>query len=267
MKKVNSFAEINGGKIYYEMLGEGQPLVFINGGNMDCRMWDDQFEEFAQYYRVIRYDFRGSGKSEMPKKPFYIINDLYELLKFLDVDKAYIVGLSLGGSIAIQFTIEHPDMVDALVLVGSGLIGFKWSEEHNRRIMKIFMSVKDEKSALNAMEEWLRDPYMAPAMEKPNVARKLRKICLENYRALLIDRTLGSQPNEPSILRLSEIATPTLVIIGDQDVPDIHAVGDVLEKNIRGAKKIVIKGAGHIVNMEKPKEFNQTVLNFLEKLK
>jgi len=267
LKKVTGFAEIDGGKIYYEVLGTGYPLVFINGGNMDCRMWDDQFEEFAQYYRVIRYDLRGSGKSETPKKPFYIIDDLCALLRVLNVNKTYIVGLSLGGSIAIQFTVEHPEMVDALVLVGSGLVGFKWSEDDTRRIMKIFKSVTDKKSAVNAMEEWLKNPYMIPAMEKPNVARRVRKICLENYRALLTDSTLGSQPKAPSIQRLSEITAPTLIVIGERDVPDIHGVANVLKENIVGAKKTIIEGAGHIVNMEKSEAFNRIVLDFLASMR
>lgn len=264
---VAGFAEIDGTKVYYEIMDEGHPLVFINGGNMDCRMWDDQFEAFAQHYRVIRYDLRGSGKSEMPKKPFYLIDDLYELPKFLNVNKTYIVGLSLGGSIAIQFTIEHPEIMDALVLVGSGLVGFNWSPEERQRISKIFMSVKDEGSALKAMEAWLEDPYMVHAMKRPKLAEKIRKICLENSRVLLIDPTLSVQPRVPSIQKLSEIKVPTLIIVGDSDVPDIQRVADTLETNIASAKKVVIRGAGHIVNMEKPTEFNQIVLDFLAKLK
>ena len=254
-------------KIYYETIGEGHPLVLIHGGLLDRRIWDEQFRVFAEHYKVIRYDLRGFGKSDMPKKTFYHIDDLYNLLKFLSVDETYIVGLSLGGSIAIQLTIEHPEMVDGLVLAGSGLIGFKWSEEDRRRMTKIFMSVKDEKSALEAVKAWLKDPYMLPAMEKPDVAEKIRRICLENSNALLIDSSLGSQPEVPSIQRLSEINVPTLVVVGDRDVADIQEIANTLEANVTGARKVVVTGAGHIINMEKPKEFNRIVLDFLNTLK
>lgn len=266
MSAVTGFAEIDGTKIYYEMMGEGHPLVLIHGGNMDSRMWDDQFEAFAKHYRTIRFDLHGFGKSDTPKKTFYVIDDLYNLLKFLNVEKTYLVGLSLGGSIAIQFTVEYPEIVDALVPVASGLVGYKWSKEETQRIAKIFMSVKDEPSALEAMKKWLKDPYMIPAMKIPDVAEKIQKIVSENFRVLLMNPGLSMQPKVPAIQRLSEIKIPTLIIVGDQDISDIKVIVNILETNIANARKVVIAGAGHIVNMEKPKEFNQAVIDFLGKL-
>ncbi len=118
------FAEVNGTKLYYEVLGEEHPLVLIHGGYMDRRMWDDQFAVFAEHYRVIRYDVRGFGKTELPQVPYADRQDLYDLLMFLGVEKAYVLGLSLGGVIAIDFTLDYPNMVDALVLVGSPVSGF-----------------------------------------------------------------------------------------------------------------------------------------------
>ena len=118
------FAEIHGTQLYYETLGEGNPLVLIHGGYMDRRMWDDQFHAFAKHYRVIRYDVRGFGKSELPPVPYADRQDLFDLLNYLGVEKTYLLGLSLGGIIAIDFTLEHPTMVDALILVGSPVPGF-----------------------------------------------------------------------------------------------------------------------------------------------
>jgi pimeloyl-ACP methyl ester carboxylesterase len=118
------FAETNGTQLYYEMLGEGHPLVLIHGGYMDRRMWDDQFSVFAERYRVIRYDVRGSGKSALPQVLYADWQGLYDLLKALGVEKTYLLGLSLGGRISIDFTLVHPDMADALILVGSPVHGF-----------------------------------------------------------------------------------------------------------------------------------------------
>lgn len=261
------FAEVNETKLYYEMMGTGHPLVLINGGMMDCRMWANQFKEFAKHYEVIRYDHQGTGKSEMPKKPFYIINDLYNLLKYLKIQKAHIVGLSLGGSIAIQFTTEHPEMVSALLPAASGLVGFDWSPDERQRMNEIFGSVKDKNSALKAIETWLKNPYLVHAMKKPKLATKIRQLCLENYHSLLVNPTLSIQPKIPSIQRLSEIKTPTLIVVGDRDVPDILKIADTLEANISDAKKIVVEGAGHVINMEAPKTFNRIVLSFLRKMK
>src|ERR1700686_488233 len=88
------FVETDGTKLYYEVMGEGLPLVLIHGGYMDRRMWDDQFAVFAQHYRVIRYDVRGFGKTELPQVPYTDRQDLYNLLSFLGVEKTYILALS-----------------------------------------------------------------------------------------------------------------------------------------------------------------------------
>src|SRR5579875_658948 len=104
------FAQVNGTQLYYEMLGEGHPLVLIHGGYKDRRKWDDQFHAFAKHYRVIRYDVRGFGKSELPPAPYADRQDLSDLLNYLGVEKTYLLGLSLGGIIAIDFTLEHPDI-------------------------------------------------------------------------------------------------------------------------------------------------------------
>src|SRR5947208_6867645 len=105
------FIEVSGTSLYYEEMGEGHPLVLIHGGYMDRRMWDDQFAIFAEQYRVIRYDVRGFGKSALPTVPYADRQDLYELLTALGVQSAYLLGLSLGGVIAVDFALEHPTIV------------------------------------------------------------------------------------------------------------------------------------------------------------
>jgi hypothetical protein len=120
---VTGFVESNGTQLYYEMMGEGHPLVLIHGGYMDRRMWDDQFAVFAQHYRVIRYDVRGFGRTALPPVPYTDREDLSHVLSFLGLAKTYLMGLSLGGEIALDFTLDYPDMVDALILVGSSISG------------------------------------------------------------------------------------------------------------------------------------------------
>ncbi len=92
------FTEINGGKLYYEVAGKGPALVLAHAGIADRRMWDDQFLVFAQHYRVIRFDFWGFGKSILAKRTFFLHQDLYQLLKFLGVEQAHLIGSSLGGT-------------------------------------------------------------------------------------------------------------------------------------------------------------------------
>lgn len=118
------FAAINGANLYYEVAGSGHPLVLVHAGIADNRMWDDQFSAFANQYRVIRFDQRGYGQSPPMEGEFARHNDLYELLKFLKVERAYLIGCSMGGRVCLDFALEHPDIAAALIMVGSGPSGF-----------------------------------------------------------------------------------------------------------------------------------------------
>jgi pimeloyl-ACP methyl ester carboxylesterase len=256
-------AEVAEPVLYYEAAGRGAPVVLIHGGQLDRRMWDDQFLKFAADFRVIRYDVRGYGRSEPPTRIYSDVKDLQGLLDFLGVKRAHLVGLSLGGRIAIDFTLAHPDRVASLTAVGPGLSGFSWtSQGQDREILRAFQN-RDE---VRAVELWLKDPYMAPAMENPAISERIAKLAHENTRCWLINPLLGRELDPPAIGRLAEIKAPTLVIVGDRDVPDIQLIVKTIEEKVPHAKKVVVRGAGHMVNMEKPAEFNAAVLNFLKGL-
>jgi pimeloyl-ACP methyl ester carboxylesterase len=197
-------------------------------------MWDDQFASYAKSYRVIRYDVRGFGKSPAATSVFADEEDLAALLRTLNVQKAYVVGLSLGGRIAIDLMLTHPDLVDAAVLVAPGLAHY-----------------------------WLISGYMAPAMTHPEIAPRIHQLALENAHQNLDNSALERVLDPPAIDRLASIHIPTLIVVGNRDVADIHEICGLLYARIPGAKEVVIDGAGHMVNMEKPAEFDRAVLTFL----
>jgi pimeloyl-ACP methyl ester carboxylesterase len=255
-------AEVNGTKLFYEMQGEGPALVLIHGGGYDRRMWDDQFELFSKQFKVIRYDVRGYGKSVMPTRPYSDVEDLYQLLRYLKIEKTHVIGLSMGGRIAIDFTLIYPHMVEKLVAVASGLSGFPYSAEDTVEFMKIVYSIQND-DGTPAGEAWLRSAYNAAAMENPAVAGKLRPIAIENSRAWLINIFFPRPPFPLAIQRLGEVRVPTLLIGGDRDVATVTKIMEMLEHNISGSRKIVVPGAGHMVNVEKPLEFNTAVMDFL----
>src|SRR5439155_21061235 len=157
----SGIAEVNGTKLYYEMAGRGRVIVLLHGGAVDRRAWDDQFTEFAAKYKVIRYDLRGAGKSASPDKPFSNSEDLYQLLRFLKVDKAYVIGISRGGGIAFDFTLEHPEMTGALVLVSSNL------GNTPRAYTEMFERITEagKKNGAAAARVWGLDPYQGPVRE------------------------------------------------------------------------------------------------------
>lgn len=249
--------------IYFETKGRGDPVVLIHGGQMDRRMWDAQFDLFARQSRVIRYDIRGFGRSDVPGKPYSEANDLYTLLQHLRVKKASLVGLSLGAAVATDFALVHPEMVHALILVCPGLGGFPFQDKANdlRAVVEAARDYSYEKAA----ELWLKNPYMSVAMENPALRGKLRQLARDNGRCWLNNPVIVRRMRPPAAERLREIHAPTLVIGGERDVSDIHDIIERLTSEIPGAQKKILPVAGHLVPMEKPEEFNRLALEFLEK--
>jgi pimeloyl-ACP methyl ester carboxylesterase len=260
----HGFAPVRGTRLFYEEKGKGPAVVLIHGGQMDCRMWDDQFTALAQHFHVIRYDVRGYGGSFQPDLLYSDADDLAGLLDYLKVKKAHIVGLSLGGRIAIDLAVAHPTRVRSLTLAGPGLAGYEPPDavQTDLRMWNLVKAARDE-GAEKVIELWLKDPFMAPAMEQPRLVPRLQKVARENAHCWLQNPILQRSPKPPAAERLGEIKVATLLVLGDRDVPQTKATIATLEQGISGSKKLVIKNAGHMVNMEQPQEFNEAVLSFL----
>ena len=270
------FAEVNGTSLYYEVAGEGHPLVLNHGGLVDHHLWDGQFDAFAQHFKVIRYDIRGFGASGMLSKgmePYSMERDLHSLLQFLGIEKTYVLGLSLGGTLAIDFTLQYPEMVDALITVGSGLSGFEWGEP-DQELMAKFAGMEEAfkngdiaRSVEISLQLWTDGPYRTPQQVDPQVRERVRAMTTHNYERGDDEDVQPQEMEPPAAGRLSEIRVPVLIIAGGQDAEAILKIADTLEKGIAGAKKVVIPGTAHHPNMEKPQEFNRAVIEFLEQLR
>lgn len=259
-----SIAAVNGTQLYYEVKGQGHPLVFIHGGLISSSEWNEQFASFAERYQAIRYDVRGFGKSASRTLPYSNTEDLYHLLRFLKVDKTYLVGGSMGGAIAIDFALEHPEMVEALVLVGPALGGWQYSPAFGQRGYQILLATVAEGPEKGA-DLWLGVPYIIPAPENPAARQQFRTLFIEDFHGFLAPWYLARPLNPPALQRLSELHVPTLIITGELEDPENLAVADTLATKIGGAQKITVPKAGHLVAMEKPAEFNRIVLDFLSK--
>lgn len=255
-------AKVNETEIYYEISGAGEPLVLVNGSSLDLRMWDAQIDAFNEHFEVVRYDLRGIGKSTIPERNFSHSEDIYHLLKFLDIEKAHILGLSVGGAFAVDFAAEHLEMVDSLILAAATTSDLR--DEFSEGLSALSAMAK-EKGVSEAIETLLQIPtFIAP--ENVEAIQKTREILLRNAHIFEDDFPLIRfwQPPQTAIIEmLSKITAPTLIIVGSKDDSAIHEIAETLEKSIGNSKRIVIKGAGHLVNMEKPEDFNQSVINFL----
>jgi pimeloyl-ACP methyl ester carboxylesterase len=259
-------AEVNGTRLYYETAGGGKNLVLIHGGAVDSRAWDDQFSEFARRYRVIRYDLRGAGRSGDRDKPFSNSEDLYALLRHLRVERTYLAGISRGGGIAYDFTLEHPEMVEGLVLVSSNLsAGVPAYEAMFERATQA-----GRKSGADAAAAvWGNDPFQGPRRETARA--RVLEILRDNMPRF---RYFGgyepvkqlSSSDVPRAERLQEIRVPTLVVCGAHDNPVARGNYKRWADGIPGARLVVFPDAAHLVNVDQPEDFNRTVLDFLDGL-
>lgn len=271
-------AEVNGTTLYYEVAGTGHPFILEHGHLLDRRSWDDQFAVFAQHYRVVRYDQRGFGDSGLITKgqPYSDRQDLYELMKFLGIDSAYVMGCSGGGSLAIDFTLEHPEMVAALIPVTAGVSGFRPSEEMMKEhpdVVRMYTGLNEAfeqhdiaRAVEISLELWTDGPGRLPQQASPAVRERVREMTTRNWNRPDDEAQAETPPvplEPPAIGRLSEIRVPTLVILGEWDGPNPL---EQLTADIPGAKKVVMAETAHHPFMEKPTEFNQIVLDFLGSL-
>lgn len=260
MARNEGYADVNGTRLYYEVAGEGHPLVLVHGFSLDTRMWDAQVEAFAERFQVVRYDVRGYGRSAVPTvEGYYHADDLKGLCDHLGIEGAYVVGLSLGAAISLEFALANPERVDALVLVDPVMWVFDWTPTEGPSAWELGRSAGLEA----ARHRWLADPLFAPALRNPVSADPLTRIISEYSGWHWMNPDPGILPSPPASEHLEDVAAPTLVVVGELDVPDFQAVSEILYSRIPGAQKVVLTGAGHMSNMEVPDDFNATVLEFL----
>jgi pimeloyl-ACP methyl ester carboxylesterase len=258
------YVEVGGARLYVESAGEGPAVVFLHAGICDRRMWDAQVEPFASAYRVVRYDRRGFGRTVTVAEPFSHHADLARLLDALDVERAALVGCSQGGLISIDFALEHPERVSALVLVASALGGFPFSGEDTAPWGELEAAI--ERGDLDRANEielriWVDGEGRAPDQVDPAVRELVRDM---NRIALAApDPGEAARLDPPAYERLGEIACPALVVVGDLDTPRARATADHLAATLRDAKKVVLEGTAHLPSMERPDDFNRLALAWL----
>ncbi len=257
--------------IYSEVAGKGPEIVLLHEGICDSRMWDPQWETFTRSHRVLRLDFRGYGRSPLASGRFASARDVIELLDRHGFDRAAVVGVSLGGRVALEVALAAPERVAALVLVGSGLPGHDWSEE-----MKA--TWEEEEAALRSgnvdeavdisLRTWVAGPGRKPEDVDADVRARVAKMQRRAYELQLPfeDEAEEELLVEDVAQRLGEIKAPALVLVGEEDVPDIHAIADRLAREIPGARRETIADAAHVPSMERPREFEELVLGFVEEV-
>ena len=253
--------------INYDLTGRGRTIVFIHGWTHNKSVWDDQVPVFSKRYRVLRPESRGFGGSTGFADASVDPLDLLILLEALRIDRAYIVGHSRGGGVALRFAAAYPDKVDGLVLYGATPPeGFPYPPE----IGPLFGSLSGvaKQSGLDSVLKLLLTTGIAWAPPgRTDVDERLRKLWASySGKDLLDPHPESGKVPLPTIARLSTLRVPTLVILGDHEMPFIAAAADTFARRIPNAKKVVIPNAGHAAHLAQPTAFNGALLDFFNEV-
>jgi pimeloyl-ACP methyl ester carboxylesterase len=258
---------MNEGNLYYEMKGDTGPvIVFSHGGFGDRRMWNAQFDEFAKEYRVLRYDHRGFGKSDPPIAEYSPVQDLVDLLDKLKIDRAHIVGNSMGGSLAIDFTLLHPSRVESLTVVASGPNGVSVPQEDQDRMNAVFKTAADQ-GLEAAAQIWIKNPMVAVSSRLPSTEPLLKTMIHDNASIFRMRFWPIEKMDPPAAKRLHEIHAPTLIVLGEKDTKLVNSIGEIAVTGIKGARKEMIPGGDHLPQMVDPAKFNSILRTFLDSLR
>jgi pimeloyl-ACP methyl ester carboxylesterase len=262
----SGFLDVNGARLYYEIAGAGEPLVLLHAGVANLRMWDAQVPAFAERYHVIRFDQRGYGRSEArPGEPWAMHEDLHGVMDALGVERAALLGCSMGGQAIVDFALAYPGRARALIPVGPGMSGYAWGSEQMKQVgeaLEAAVARGDVEGATEiATHLWIDGPTRPSERVNPAMRARARAWLFELFSKSEETEPTAIEP--PAIGRLGEISVPTLIILGENDVDDIQRVCHLLADGIPGAQLEVIADAAHVPNMDHPEQFNRLVLEFL----
>ncbi len=257
-----AFVDVEGGKLYYEECGTGSDaVILIHHGIAHSAVWDDVWPTFCKRFHTIRYDRRGYGRTPASTNWYAETEDLAALLRNRKVSHAIVVGSSHGGELSIDFTLQYPALVRQLVLVGAVVGGFPYTDHFLNR--GISNSQPFEKNDVpSGLANWAKDKYLlAPG----HAAAQKRLLDLLTANPQDMTHSDYARPTQPALHRLKEIRVPTLILVGDADIPDVHAHAGAIEAGIAGSRRVVITDAGHLMYLEKPEEFSRVVITFIDR--
>ncbi len=246
--------------LYYEEHGQGEPIIFLHGFTLDHRLWAPQVKFFSANFRTIVVDSRGHGKSDSPETDYgreCRIQDLVELFEHLNLKRAHLVGLSMGGSTAIGFALKYQEMLKSLTLVSAGAAGFK----PGRKVARVDELAKTE-GVESARKQWLDWNMIYYRERHQDVGKLLKQMIEEHSGAIWADVQRGNYPKSNDLEHVHEINVPTLLIAGEKDKIFVP-LSEELHKRIKNSRLEIMKNAGHILNLEFPQEFNRTLEQFI----
>lgn len=263
------YVAVDGGRLWYEVAGDGTGVAFLHPGLWDSRTWDDQFSPFAERFRVLRHDARGYGRSSRPEpgRPYSHVEDLAAVMDAAGLERGALVGCSMGGATAVDFVLTYPDRVAALVLAATAVHGFDETPEESapwaalERDIEAAIEAGDlERSMDLELAAW------AALGTDDDRGRRIRQIAMDNLHERTMDESGQIRLDPPASERLEEIDCPSLILPADHDPPVMARIAREVAGRASNARLVQIPDTDHVVNMRRPDEFNRVVLAFLEEV-
>lgn len=252
-------------EVNYEEAGKGIPLVLVHGLNGDLTGWVLIMPEFAKHFRTIAPDVRGHGGTGKPDQPYSIkgfSEDLYEFMRKLEIPQAHIFGLSMGGAIAQQFALDHPEMIRSLTLVST----FSYIDDHARQAFNGLKADLAQGGYPAFFDEVVRlafTPKYIAANPGPIAELKEKRIRVNSPAAIgrATDACLALNLKN----QISKIAIPTLIVSGRKDIFTPVHLAEQIHRSIRGSEWKILEGVGHNLHIESARDLVQAALEFLQR--
>ena len=249
--------------INYDVNGRGRTVVFIHGWTHNISSWDDQVPAFKSRYQVVRYDSRGFGRSTGFSDESAEPQDLLVLLEALHVSHAYIVGHSRGGGIALRFAAAYPGRVDGLVLYGAVPPAGVPRPPEFQQLLGSLPAIAKQYGLDSAGKLLLSTDLAWVPPGRTDATERMRRLWASySGKDLLDPRPESGRVPLPTVAQLSSIKVPTLIVIGDHEMPFLAAAADTFARYIPNAKKVVIPNAGHGAHFAQPASFNSALMDF-----
>lgn len=261
-------ATINGITIDYRDQGAGEPVIFIHAFPLNQTMWDEQVAALSPHGRAITLDLRGFGNSEVAAGPSAMAQmaaDVRGLMAALDIKRATLVGLSMGGYVALAFYRAYPDAVRALVLADTRAS----ADSHEARARRMQSAEKAERDGASAIADDMVPLLLGRSTleSRPDIQARVRAMIEANSPHGIAAAQRGMAARRDSIYLLIAIDFPTLILVGAEDMLTRVAEAEGLRDGIHQAELRVIEGAGHLSNLEQPHEFNAALIDFIQSLR
>ncbi|WP_411098678.1 alpha/beta fold hydrolase [Streptomyces sp. x-45] len=257
------------GDLAYRDTGAGDPVVLLHSGFTDHRVFDAQIPALAREYRVIAPDVRGHGASANATRPFRWADDLAALLRHLDAGPAVLVGVSMGGAIATDTVLEHPELVRAVVAGGAATSEFEYTDAWVRGVQAeqaAALGAGDVEAWLAAFLRFVPGEHRTLDDVDPDVLRRVREMALGTLSKHTPDEVNHHVPLTDTWARVPKIDVPVLTVNGALDAPELIAEAERLARTVRNGRSVVVDGVAHYPNMERPEAFTDIVAGFLRTL-